>query len=327
MTTSTLKGWARDHPGKAIAFSVAIVVNYAVWLPRVDTSPFWGQQATVLGTFIGLALSVWMLCTIRSDQRKHQNRSKIAAKLMALGLIASMATQQAHAFDPRLLRPPQPTSPVHQQSAGAAVGLIIIGGGGVFIWWLTKKCQQYFGPNSHTNAINRRLDEFGYIEDYISPGGTCPGLAGYNETSLDTRQANYQVTLYLDHNGTASLSGGGIVPTNRLGSGAEFAKSLMDYTGIQGLGGMRGDPHFSRGNEPIEYGESPIYRDWDGTLVILDTNYWSYPDDVVTVERSASPEGPWEPVIAARIPRGTTVELHDSSEGGIQFYRCRAAVQ
>ena len=137
----------------------------------------------------------------------------------------------------------------------------------------------------------------------------------------------FQLTLHLDGNGAAGLSAPAVVPRGTLTNGTEFARSVMEYTGIQGLGAMRGDPHFSGPNGPIEYGESPIYRDWDATLVILDTNYWSYPDDVVTLERSPSAEGPWELVIAARIPRGTTVELNDASVGGVQFYRLSAAVQ
>ena len=331
MTTETLKGWARAHPAKAISFGCAIIANYAFWLPQTDTSNFLLQQPNVVGSFIGFSIAFWMLATIKSDQRQHHReyckKPHIGPKLMALALIGSMAAQQAQGFDARLLRPPTPTSPVQQQGAGVAVGIIVVGGGGFFIVWLARKCQQYFGPNGHTNRINSRLDEYGYIEDYISPGGTCPRLAEYNETSLDQRETSFTATITLGQDGQATIEAEKIVPQQELASGPDFARSIMDHTGVEGLGQMRGDPHFSKGNGPIEYGESPIYRDWDGTLVILDTNYWSYPDDVVTVERSPSAEGPWEPVFAARIPRGTTLQMNDSSEGGVQFYRVTAAVQ
>lgn len=332
MKWSTLRGWAKGHPAKAVAFGCAVAANYAFWLPDIDTTNFLTQRAGVVGTFIGLGIALWLLATVKSDQRQHERentppRPRLGPKLMVLALIGSMAAQQAQAFDPRLLRPPTPTGPVQPQSAGVAVGVIVVGGGGFFIWWLARKCQQYFGPDGHTNRINDRFGEYGYVEDYISPGGTCPRLAEYNETSIDKREVMYQATLHLDHDGAATLTGGTIVPHGTLMTGNEFRASVMDQTGIEGLGGMRGDPHFAGQNGPIEYGESPIYRDWDGSLVILDTQYWSYPEDLVTLERSPKPEGPWELVIAARIPRGTTVQLNDSSEGGVQFYRVSAAVQ
>lgn len=332
MKVATVRGWAKAHPGKAAAFACAILANYAYGLPDVDLSNPFTQRAVTVGTFIGCALACWLISTIKTDQRNHERentspRPRIGPKLMGLLLIGSMATQQAHAFDPRLLRPPTPTSPVAQQGGSVVAGIIVIGGGGFFCWWLAKKCQQWFGPSATTNKINDRFNEYGYVEDYIDKGGTCPRLAEYNETSIDEEEAMFQLTLHLDGNGTAGLSAPAIVPRGTLTNGTEFARSVMEYTGIQGLGGMRGDPHFSGPNGPIEYGESPIYRDWDGSLVILDTNYWSYPDDLVTVERSPSAEGPWELVIAARIPRGTTVELNDASVGGVQFYRVSAAVQ
>lgn len=329
MTVATLRGWAKAHPAKALGFVAAIAANYAYWLPDITTDNFLTQRAGTVGTCIGIGLAAWLLATIASDQKRHQaeNRSpKIGPKLMAMLLLGAMTTQ-ASAFDARLLRPPQPTNQVQQQTPGIAGGIIVIGGGGFFVWWLVKKCQQWFGPDAHTNSINNRFGEYGYIEDYIDKGGTCPRLAEYNETSIDQAEAMCQIQFHLDREGAVSCSRIEVVPRGTLSTGPAFAQQLMERTGTEGLGHQRGDAHFSGPNGAIEYGESPFYRDFDGSLVMLDPEQWYYPDDVVTVERSPTAEGPWEHVISARMPRGTTVVMNDANEGGVQFYRLTAAVQ
>lgn len=324
--------WAGKHKVKTAQAICAMVLTtvLAIAIDRPEQSIF-QQWQYYAATAINVVIYLVAMRTLVKDKERDSAKAgkspgRYGPKLMVALILGSLGLQEARAFDPRLLRPPQPvnTNIVKPQGASIGVGIVVIIGGTWMTIWLARKCQKWFGPNG-TNKLDGRFDrEFGMIEDSISPGGTCARLS---DVSLDPEETMFEVELELNAEGHAAVGKVGIVPRVTLVTGPEFQAQLSERTGITGLGGQRGDPHYSGPGGENGYFESPIYRDYDGSIVVLEPDQWYYPADVVTVERSDGAEGPWEPVFAARIPRENRIRFYDSSEGGRQYYRVTAGQQ
>lgn len=328
--------WIRFNRAKYALWWVAIVANGLMLGILLDAKRNWIDQPVSWG-FVGgcgTLLVIWLNWMAQAEQNYRTRKPSPASLKNILHVLVAIAilAQNTNAADaPR--RPGTDRPPLNRENIPlaygvnpqtlltACIGIACIGAGSYLTFWAYKKCSRWFAP---TNGFqDHRFDDTGdgsgdYYDIATNDAcyaGTCPRPAGMD----DYPETIVQLNVMVQKNGVPRFVGKRILNPERALSFGQLNEDFEALYGFRFLGAGRGQQQFLHNGEPIAYGQSRIFFDYDATVVVLDKD-WLVPQDRLTLERALDANGPWEQLVSVRAERGTGMLFNDS-EGEKCFYR------
>lgn len=285
--------WLRAHPLKGCLFSAAL--GYFV----ATTALMFAYETQCACRWIAIGFLAATFVTWQTVF--HLDLKKLSTVLVVAALLAAPASLRAGE--------PQPAPII-----GRAVAVAVIAGGTWATYHIVKFCKRHFGKEQNTNAPPEEFVVAGPGEYGAAFSWTEDGYCQAKRQSQHTPPVGLTISITVQSASKATL-------TARGGAGPQF---IQDLPALQAQLAAHGLPLFAtagqtedyeRDRQPCDPEQVPLSIDWatktirhgaGGVLVQVEQSI-----DLVT----------WQPLAQLNVVPGSTLNVEDASDDGMQFYR------